>query len=113
MAAAFETPPLGEYPVIPLVREGAMAHSRPFVAKPELQKPLGFPGELAPGWEKAAVLKLGELVGVPNQIPQFWVVASRAACDEVAAQPCVVAPNTLTVTPAEGWKSVRSATAVA
>ena len=33
--ATFETPPLGKYPVIPLVREGAMAHSKPFVAKPE------------------------------------------------------------------------------
>jgi len=71
MAAAFETPPLGEYPVIPLVREGAMAHSRPFVAKPELQKPLGFPGELAPGWEKAAVMKLGELVQQSRALQVF------------------------------------------
>jgi len=62
MAAAFETPKLGEYPVIPLVREGAMAHSRPFVAKPEHQAPLGFPGALVPDWEKVAVTRLGELV---------------------------------------------------
>ena len=60
--AAFETPPLGEYPVIPPLREGAMAHSKPFVAKPNHQKPLGFPGELVPEWEKVAVTKLGELV---------------------------------------------------
>ncbi len=33
--ATFETPALGEYPVIPLVRVGAMAHSKPFVAKAE------------------------------------------------------------------------------
>lgn len=71
MAAAFETPPLGEYPVIPRVREGAMAHSKPFVAKPELQKPLGFPGELAPGWEKAAVTKLGELVSQSRALQVF------------------------------------------
>jgi Fe-S oxidoreductase len=71
MAAAFETPPLGEYPVIPLVREGAMAHSKPFVAKPDLQKPLGFPGELAPGWEKAAVMKLGELVSQSRALQVF------------------------------------------
>jgi [DsrC]-trisulfide reductase subunit K len=71
MAAAFETPPLGEYPVIPLVREGAMAHSKPFVAKPELQKPLGFPGELAPGWEQAAVMKLGELVSQSRALQVF------------------------------------------
>jgi len=71
MAAAFETPPLGEYPVIPLVREGAMAHSKPFVAKPEHQKPLGFPGELAPGWEKVAVMKLGELVSQSRALQVF------------------------------------------
>jgi Fe-S oxidoreductase len=71
MAAAFETPPLGEYPVIPLVREGAMAHSKPFVARPEHQKPLGFPGELAPGWEKVAVMKLGELVSQSRALQVF------------------------------------------
>ena len=47
--ASFETPAIGEYPVIPLLREDAMAHSKPFVAKPEHQKPLGFPGELVSG----------------------------------------------------------------
>ena len=71
MAAAFETPALGEYPVIPLVREGAMAHSKPFVAKPEHQQPLGFPGELAPGWEKVAVAKLGELVSQSRALQVF------------------------------------------
>jgi Fe-S oxidoreductase len=69
--AAFETPPLGEYPVIPPVREGAMAHSKPYVAKPELQKPLGFPGELSPGWEKVAVTKLGELVQQSRALQVF------------------------------------------
>jgi Fe-S oxidoreductase len=71
MAAAFETPKLGEYPVIPLVREGTMAHSKPFVAKPEHQAPLGFPGELAPGWEKAAVTRLGELVSESRALQVF------------------------------------------
>jgi Fe-S oxidoreductase len=69
--AAFETPALGEYPVIPPVREGAMAHSKPFVAKADHQKPLGFPGELAPGWEKAAVMKLGELVSESRALQVF------------------------------------------
>jgi Fe-S oxidoreductase len=69
--AEFQTPPLGEYPVIPPVREGAMAHSKPFVAKPDLQKPLGFPGELAPGWEKVAVGKLGELVSQSRALQVF------------------------------------------
>jgi Fe-S oxidoreductase len=71
MAAAFETPKLGEYPVIPLVREGAMAHSKPFVAKAEHQGPLGFPGELVPDWEKVAVTRLGELVSESRALQVF------------------------------------------
>lgn len=71
MAAAFETPALGEYPVIPAVKEGAMAHSKPFVAKPDHQKPLGFPGELVPGWEQVAVTKLGQLVSQSRALQVF------------------------------------------
>ncbi len=59
----FETPPLGEYPIIPRLRRGAMAHSQPFVAKAEHQEKLGFPGELVEDWEAKAVAKLGELTG--------------------------------------------------
>ncbi len=69
--ATFETPALGKYPVIPLLREGAMAHSKPYVAKPELQAPLGFPGELVPDWEKVAVTRLGELVSQSRALQVF------------------------------------------
>ena len=69
--AAFETPALGEYPVIPLLREGAMAHSKPYVAKAEHQKPLGFPSELVPDWEKVAVTRLGELVSQSRALQVF------------------------------------------
>src|ERR1700732_2346255 len=69
--AAFETPALGEYPVIPLVREGAMAHSKPFVAKAEHQQGLGFPGALVPDWEKVAVAKLGDLVSQSRALQVF------------------------------------------
>jgi Fe-S oxidoreductase len=69
--AAFETPALGEYPVIPLVRAGAMAHSKPFVAKPEYQQPLGFPGALVPDWEQVAVTRLGELVSQSRALQVF------------------------------------------
>jgi Fe-S oxidoreductase len=69
--AEFETPALGEYPVIPLLREGAMAHSKPFVAKPEHQTGLGFPGELVPEWEKVAVTRLGELVSGSRALQVF------------------------------------------
>ena len=42
--AAFETPKLKPYPVIPLVAVGAMAHSKPFVASAKIQEAVGFPG---------------------------------------------------------------------
>jgi len=71
MATTFETPKLGEYPVIPLVHEGAMAHSKPFVAKAEHQQGIGFPGELVPEWEKVAVAKLGELVSESRALRVF------------------------------------------
>lgn len=61
--AAFETPKLKPYPVIPLVAEGAMAHSKPFVANAAIQTTIGFPGELAEGWEQRAIAKMGELLG--------------------------------------------------
>ncbi len=69
--ANFETPALREYPVIPLVHAGSMAHSKPFVAKPEYQKPLGFPGELVPDWENVAVKKLGALVSQSRALQVF------------------------------------------
>ena len=61
--AAFKVPPLKPYPVIPLVVEGAMAHSKPYVASAAIQDKLGFPGELTEGWEQRAVAKMGELLG--------------------------------------------------
>ena len=39
-----EVPELQPYLEIPAVTPGVMAHSRPYVAKPEHQEPLGFPG---------------------------------------------------------------------
>ena len=69
--ATFETPVVGEYPVIPLVRAEAMAHSKPFLAKPDHQKPLGFPGELVPDWEKVAVTRLGDLVSQSRALQVF------------------------------------------
>ena len=61
--ADFETPELKEYPVIPHLREGVMAHSKPFVAKEEFQEQLGFPGELVDNWEQVALDKMKELTG--------------------------------------------------
>jgi Fe-S oxidoreductase len=61
--ADFETPELKEYPVIPNIQEGVMAHSKPFIAKEPHQEPLGFPGELVDNWEQVALDKMEELTG--------------------------------------------------
>ena len=53
----FETPELREYPIIPKLKEGAMAHSKPFPAKEGHQEPLGFPGELVEDWHDVAIKK--------------------------------------------------------
>jgi Fe-S oxidoreductase len=47
----------------PALKDGAMAGLKPYVAAPTHQKALGFPGELVPDWEQAAIAKLGELLG--------------------------------------------------
>ena len=67
----FETPPLKEYLEIPHVHADTMVHSKPYVAKAELQQPLGFPGELVPEWEKVAVTRLGELVSKSRALQVF------------------------------------------
>jgi Fe-S oxidoreductase len=59
--ADFETPELQEYPIIPHIKPGAMEHSSPFVAKPDHQESVGFPGELVDNWEEKAVAKLGDI----------------------------------------------------
>lgn len=60
--ADFETPELKAYPVIPLIQVGSMAHSKPYVAKPNIQEDIGFPGELIDNWQEVAIKKMGELV---------------------------------------------------
>ena len=47
---------------VPAIACGAMAESKPYVALPAHQTPLGFPGELVENWQEKAILKLGELV---------------------------------------------------
>ena len=61
--ADFDTPELKEYPVIPHIQEGTMAHSKPFVSKEQFQEPLGFPGELVDNWQQVAYDKMEELTG--------------------------------------------------
>jgi len=67
----FETPVLKEYPVIPLIQPGAMAHSKPYVAKPDIQGKIGFPGELVENWQEVAIKKMGELVSKSRALRVF------------------------------------------
>ena len=53
--AEFEIPEIEEYIEVPDVTPGTMAHSKPFVAKPEFQEPLNFPGELPEDWQEQAI----------------------------------------------------------
>jgi len=69
--AEFAIPTLKSYPEIPPIEIGAMAHSKPFVAKPELQQNIGFPGELVDNWERVAVEKMGELVSNSRALRVF------------------------------------------
>jgi Fe-S oxidoreductase len=69
--ADFEIPELKEYPIIPILKEGVMQHSKPYVAKAEFQQQLNFPGELVENWEDVAVKKLGELTGKYRSLQVF------------------------------------------
>ncbi|RTZ62538.1 MAG: (Fe-S)-binding protein [Gammaproteobacteria bacterium] len=61
MAKEIETPEVKEYLEVPSIQPGVMEGKGPFVAKPDHQEPLGFPGELVPDWQNKAIDKLGEL----------------------------------------------------
>ena len=63
--ATFQTPALttdlgadAQPPLAPDV----MSHSRPFVAQPVHNEPLGFPGTLVEDWQERAVARMGELL---------------------------------------------------
>ena len=43
---------------IPALAPGCMAASKPYVAAPEFQKALGFPGELVENWQDKAIEKM-------------------------------------------------------
>ncbi len=67
----FETPVLKEYPIIPLIQPGVMAHSKPYVAKPDIQGKIGFPEELVENWQEVAIKKMGELVSKSRALRVF------------------------------------------
>ncbi|MEW5727810.1 MAG: sulfate reduction electron transfer complex DsrMKJOP subunit DsrK, partial [Pseudomonadota bacterium] len=71
--ADFETPVLGdvEERPTPALACGAMAGSKPYVAAPAHQEPLGFPGELLPDWQDKAIAKMGDLLGKYRSLQVF------------------------------------------
>ena len=71
MADEIQVPAFREYPIIPTIVEGSMAHSKPYVAKPEHQESVGFPGKLVDDWQNVAVKKLGELVDESRALRVF------------------------------------------
>ncbi|MEJ2308828.1 MAG: (Fe-S)-binding protein [Gammaproteobacteria bacterium] len=61
--AEFEIPEIEEYIEIPEVTPGTMAHSSPFVAKPQFQEPLGYTGEVPDDWKEKTLEAMGDLLG--------------------------------------------------
>ena len=62
-ADKFDTPTVRDYPSIPALQPGATAHLKPFLAAPEHNTLLGFPGELVDDWQEKAIEKMGDLLG--------------------------------------------------
>lgn len=71
MKATFDIPVITNGPVTPAVTPQAMAGSRPFVASPDHQEPLGFPGELVEDWHARALDKMKELLGRYRSLQVF------------------------------------------
>jgi len=69
--ADFDVPELKEYPIIPKLKEGTMAHSAPYIAASKFQEPLGFPGELVDNWKEVAIDKMGDLLGKYRSLQVF------------------------------------------
>ena len=67
----FEAPKLDEDITVPPIKPNSMSHSSPFVAAPQHQEALGFPGELVDDWENKAVEKMGDLLTKYKSLPVF------------------------------------------
>lgn len=81
--ADYEIPELKEYPVIPHIKPGSMAHSKPFVAKDVFQKDLGFPGELVENWKEKTLEKMDEIRTKYRSIQVFMDICVKCgACTD-------------------------------
>ena len=74
--ADFETPEVREFPIIPTIIEGAMAHSAPYLSNKEFQEGMGFPagdeaGELIDGWKERFLELLKDKLGKYRSLQVF------------------------------------------
>jgi Fe-S oxidoreductase len=70
----FPIPKYREYPEVPAIKAGAMAHSRPHVASEKIQEALGYQTKLAEDWQVThdkAIGKFGELLGKYRSLKVF------------------------------------------
>ncbi|RMD71212.1 MAG: (Fe-S)-binding protein [Gammaproteobacteria bacterium] len=67
----FELPKLEGHIRVPSIKEGASSHLKPFVAAPQHQEALGFPGELVDNWKEVAIGKMGDLLKKYRSVQVF------------------------------------------
>jgi Fe-S oxidoreductase len=70
-APEFEVPKYREFPTVPAMVPGSMAHSKPYVANEKVQEGIGLPGKLVDNWEAKAIDKFGELLGKYRSLKVF------------------------------------------
>ncbi len=81
--AKFDTPELTEYVAIPVLQNDVMAESKPYVAKPEHNEGVGFPGELVDDWHDRAIEKMGDLLGKYRSLQVFMDICVKCgACTD-------------------------------
>jgi len=81
--ADFEVPTLEEIPTPPRLAPAAMAHSKPFVAAPNHQEALGYPGELVDDWQERAIDKFGEMLGKYRSLRVYMDICVKCgACTD-------------------------------
>lgn len=73
--ADYEVPETREFPVIPSIMEGSMAHSSPFIAGAEFQEQMGFPHAedkgLIDGWKGVFLTQMKEKLGKYRSLQVF------------------------------------------
>ena len=81
--ADYEIPGLSQYVPVPKIEPGKMEHSSPYIAKPEHNVDLGFPGELVDDWHDKAIAKMGDLLNKYRSIQVFMDICVKCgACTD-------------------------------